>query len=78
MMTGGTTKPVHHLKRHHSTKITLGPPSSPIVSSVVNPAKMFDKHRFSQNVADDLLLLWIIHANKASSVTSDHRFQALL
>jgi len=77
-MTGGTTKPARHLKRHHSTKITLGPPSSPIVSSLVNAAKMFDKQRFSQKVADDLLLLWIIHANIPFSVTSDHRFQALL
>jgi len=53
-------------------------PTSPIISSLVNAAKMFDKQRFSQKVADDLLLLWIIHANIPFSVTSDHRFQALL
>jgi len=39
---------------------------------------MFDNQRFSQKVADDLLLLWMIHANIPFSVTSNHRFQALL
>jgi hypothetical protein len=77
-MTGGTTKPARHLKRHHATMITLGVPTSPIISSMVNAAMMFDKQRLSQKVADDLLLLWIIHANIPFSVTSDHRFQALL
>jgi len=77
-MPGGTTKPASHLKRHHATKISLGVPTSPIISSLVNTAKMFDKQRFSQKVADDLLLLWIIHANITFSVTSDHQFQALL
>jgi hypothetical protein len=58
--------------------ITLGPPSFPIVSSLVNAAMIFDNQRFSQKVADDLLLLCIIPAIIPISVTSDHRFQALL
>jgi len=69
--------PACHLKSHHSTTITLGPPSSLNVTSLVNAAKMIHQQQFSQKVADDLLLLWIIHANIPFSVTLDYWYQAL-
>jgi hypothetical protein len=77
-MTGGTTKPAWHLNRQHATKITLRVLTSRIISTLVNAAKMFDKQRLSQKVADDLFRLWIIHENIPFTVTSHDRFQALL
>jgi len=34
--------------------------------------------RFNQQVAEDLVLQWIIHANLPFRITSDERFQAFL
>ncbi|KAF8535299.1 hypothetical protein BDD12DRAFT_938450 [Trichophaea hybrida] len=67
-MSGGTTKLARHLKRYHSTKITLGVPSSPIISV------KFDKQQFSQKIADEILLLWIIYGNIPFRVTSKFHF----
>jgi hypothetical protein len=41
-------------------------------------AQKFDQQQFSQQVADDLLLHWIIHSNIPFSMPSDNRFQALM
>jgi hypothetical protein len=78
-LSGGTAKPARHLRTRYLKQLELGiPASSPIISGLINAAKQFDTQRFSQKVADDLLLLWIIHANIPFSMTSDHRFQALM
>jgi len=78
-LNGGTATPACHLRTRHLKQLELGvPASSPIISGLINAAKQFDTQRFSQKVADDLLLLWILHANIPFSMTSDHRFQALM
>ena len=41
-------------------------------------AQKFDQQQFCQQVADDLLLLWIIHSNIPFSMTSDNHFRALM
>jgi len=76
---GGTAKPAHHLRTRHLKQLELGVPAlSPIISGLINTAKQFNTQHFSQKVADDLLLLWMIHANIPFSMTSDNGFQALM
>jgi len=71
--------PACHLRTHHLNHLQLGvPASSPIIYVLINGAKQFDTQHFSHKVEDDLLLLWIIHTNIPFSMTSDHRFQALM
>jgi len=71
-------KPARHLKPHHSTMITLGVASSPIITNSINVVKKFNTLRFNQKVAATLRLIRIIHANIPFSVTSNHQFQVLL
>jgi hypothetical protein len=49
-----------------------------MIPHFANVAKMFDKQRFSQMVADDLLLMGISNANIPFRVISGHGFHALL
>jgi len=41
-------------------------------------AQKFDQQQFNQQVADDFLLLWIIHSNILFCMPSDNRFKALM
>jgi len=77
-MTEGTTKPACHLKRYHSTKMSLEMPISPTSPSLVNMAKMFDIQRFSQKVADDYLLLVTVAADSRFIGISDNLIPTLL
>jgi hypothetical protein len=77
-LSGGTAKPARHLRNHNSKKLDLGTSISPIIPGMKIAAQKFDQQQFFLQVADDLLLLWIIRSNIPFSMTSDNRFQALM
>jgi hypothetical protein len=49
-----------------------------IFSNLMQASNRIQHPRFNQQVADDLVLQWIIHANLPFRITSDERFQTFI
>jgi hypothetical protein len=74
----GTAKPARHLRNHHSKKPDLETSTSRMITGMNIAPPKFYQQQLCQKVADDLLLLSIMHSNISFSTTCDDRFQALI